>query len=180
MPNWCSNNLEVTGPVEKVRALWDAAQKDEEVGGGLLQALRPMPADLKDTTSPSEGPNWYDWRVTNWGTKWEVSNEGLEFSEIGNGLAQIIGHFESAWAPPTRAFAQYGYENEDVKVILSYYEPGMQFVGRFCVEQGEEDDEYYEYGEESSDTVRDVIGADLDDEWNISEELAEYEDQEDD
>lgn len=175
MPNWCSNTISISGPKDKIRALWDATQKDENEGGGLLQALYPMPKAVGDEkTQDSVMPDWWTWRVNNWGTKWEVSNEGLEYSEDGD-LATISGWFDSAWAPPTGAIFHYGHRNEDVRIELSYYEPGMCFVGKATVEEGIDDDDYFEYGDCDSSNVRDHIGPELDDEWNISESMAEWE-----
>ena len=181
MPNWCSNNISITGPKDKIQALWDQAQKPEEEGGGLLTGMRPMPEFKEPVPDPFTGqveagmPDWWNWRVSNWGTKWEVSNEGLEYTDNGDGTATISGWFESAWAPPVEAFAYYCNEQPDITATLSYYEPGMCFVGKWTSETG---DECYEYGGHGSKTVRDVIGAELDDEWNISEELAQYEEEE--
>jgi hypothetical protein len=56
-------------------------------------------------------------------------------------------------------------------VVLYYYEPGMGYCGKF--EDGY--DEYYEYSDENSKTVRTAIGSDLDDMFGISESMAEYE-----
>ena len=36
----------------------------------LCQTLIPMPQELEDTEGLSDGPNWYNWRLRNWGTKW--------------------------------------------------------------------------------------------------------------
>lgn len=50
MPNWCQNQLDVTGPEEVLRAFKDLAQGE---GGALsLQKLIPMPKELEGTTSP--------------------------------------------------------------------------------------------------------------------------------
>jgi hypothetical protein len=56
-------------------------------------------------------------------------------------------------------------------VEATYYESGMAFVGRWydCY------DECIEFSGETSETVRDVIGDELDDEYGISETMAEYE-----
>jgi len=53
----------------------------------------------------------------------------------------------------------------------------MAFCGVW--EGNEEDffDDYYEYSGETSETVRDVIGAELDDYFNISENMVLYEDE---
>lgn len=64
-------------------------------------------------------------------------------------------------------------------VEATYYEPGMAYVGRCdgSPEFGFTDD-FIEFGGETSKTVRDVIGEELDDEYGISESMAEYEDEE--
>ena len=141
MPNWCNNTINIEGPADKIRALWDAANvPGDDVG--LLNALRPMPAELADTEADgSDGDNWYTWRVANWGTKWEVSMEGLEFSDLGDGRAQITGYADSAWSPPIDAFQAYANANDDVYLELKYFEPGMGFLGVWDSEGG---DAYWE------------------------------------
>jgi hypothetical protein len=129
MPNWCNNTIVIEGPAEKIRALWAAATTVNEEHG-LLNALNPMPEDLADTVADGSAmPNWYNWRVTNWGTKWDVNQEGLEFSDLGDGRARIEGYADSAWAPPLEAFYAYADLNEDVYMELKYFEPGMSFMG---------------------------------------------------
>ena len=192
MPNWCNNNISISGPISKIRPMFEAACDDANDETGLLNFMCPMPSALNDTTSPtppdSEQPvvdghtDWYSWRVDRWGTKWEVSSEGLEYSEdTENGTAEITGWFDSAWAPPIGAVQAYGEANPDVEIVLDYHEPGMCFVGRATVSEGELDDHYVEYSEATSKTVRELIGEDYDDNWAISENMAEWEeDNEDD
>ena len=130
MPNWCNNSITITGPKDKITSLYNEAIQDTNgEDKGLLHAMMPMPAELNDTTAPSEdGADWYSWRTSNWGTKWEVSSEGLELSEDGT---EITGWFDSAWAPPLGAFEHYITENEDVDLVCYYEEPGMDFAGRW-------------------------------------------------
>jgi hypothetical protein len=191
MPNWCNNNIEIHGPIEKIKAMYNEAVSEADDETGLLNYMMPMPKELHDTTSPSDlseedqavliekhgATNWYDWRVSNWSTKWEVSSEGLEFEDNGDGTGSITGWFDSAWAPPIGAVAHYGHRNEDVSITLDYHEPGMAFVGRFTVEEGIDDDTYYDYGDCNSKTVRDVIGEDMDDNWGISDMMSEWEEE---
>jgi hypothetical protein len=208
MPNWCSNSIEIVGPRDKIRALWLDAKQSE----GLLNALRPQPAGL-DITAGREGPdgspeqvaleareaenlekhgarNWYDWNVNNWGTKWDVGLDGLEYEEDADGNfdngtgiphARITGWFDSAWAPPTNAVAYFCEANPDVRVTLDYYEPGMCFVGRMIADNGEvEEDDCVDYTDATSETVRDIVGSEMCDFWNLEEELASYEEDEED
>jgi len=169
MPNWCNNSITIRGSKDKIKSLWDAANVTEDKG--LLNALHPEP------TYDTDG-EWYGWRTANWGTKWEVGKEGLEFVDEGEGAA-ITGWFDSAWSPPVDALRFYCEQNPDVMIDATYFEPGLCFVGRWLhlPEEGV-DDQFYEYGGHSSDNVRDHIGEYLDDQWNISEELAQYEEEE--
>jgi hypothetical protein len=56
-------------------------------------------------------------------------------------------------------------------VKLYYYEPGMCFAGIW--EDG--NDDYYEYGDMSSDEVAETLPAELDEMFCISESMAEWE-----
>ena len=127
MPNWCNNTITLTGPKEKITAIYNKAKEDN----ALLQQLKPMPAELEDTTKGSNGDafNWYDWRVENWGTKWDVDVEdNLELSDDGT---TITGWFDSAWAPPIHAYEYFLTDNEDCSISSCYYEGGMDFAGKW-------------------------------------------------
>jgi hypothetical protein len=174
MPNWCNNNIDITGPADKIKALWDAAQAED---GGLLNAMVPMPVELKDTVKGSNGDavNWYDWSVTNWGTKWDVDLEGIEYTDNEDGTASISGYFDSAWAPPVEAYNRFLEANEDCSLTASYYETGCDFAGLY--DNGDDEhlenlrDEYDLPEDEQSDLFKR-----LDEEYALSEQFAEYDD----
>lgn len=176
MPNWCNNSIEISGPADKIQKLFDAATTSTDTG--LLHAMVAMPAELKGTTSPSDGENWYSWCVSNWGTKWEVDSSNLEIvHDTASNTASIYGWFDSAWAPPIAALVSYGEQNTDVQIELFYNEPGMAFCGKLTVADGEADDDYQEYDGATSEDVRELIGAELDDFFCISEDLASWEEE---
>ena len=182
MPNWCNNTLSIQGPTETLKPLWEETQKT-----GLLQAMKPMPKELDGTTSPSSSAkkpqpmvegfdNWYDWRVQNWGTKWDVDCEGLEFTDNGDGTAAITGWFDSAWAPPTEAFNTFCDDNDNCTLESFYEEGGMDFAGHYI-------DGYDDYLEGIGDYAREVVkgndsGSDLydrlDQELELTESRREY------
>ena len=183
MPNWCNNTLTIQGPTKTLKPLWEEANKE---GSGLLQAMKPMPKGLDDTTSPTpkDKPqpivdgvdNWYDWRVENWGTKWDVDLEGLEFTDNKDGTAAITGWFDSAWAPPTEAFNTFCDDNDNCSLESFYEEGGMDFAGHYS-------DGVDDYLEGISDYAREVVkGNDsgsslydlLDDELELTENRREY------
>ena len=62
------------------------------------------------------------------------------------------------------------------EVVAYYYEPGMAYVGKY--DNGV--DECFDYGGETSATVRDVIGDELDEMFGISDSMAEFEEEEKD
>jgi len=178
MPNWCNNTISIKGSTDTLKPLWDEAQKT-----GLLNAIKPMPEALEGTTSPApkEGKpqplvdgydNWYDWRVANWGTKWEVDTEGLEFTDNGDGTSEIHGWFDSAWAPPIEAYQQFADDFDGCYLEAFYDEPGMCFVGCWDSDGG---DDYYEYSNSTAGTINDDIPKYLVDEFGLDERMAEWE-----
>lgn len=173
MPNWCSNTLTLShdnpAMITRAQAAFDR--------GEFLHEFVPVPQELKDAVADSSTnealvakygySNWYDFCISEWGTKWDV----------GDGSADVIDEntltlsFESAWAPPVVAYEK--FLDLGFRVYAQYYEPGVGFVGTW--DNG--DDEYYDYHEETADTVRSVIGEELDDAWGISESMAEWEEE---
>ena len=166
MPNWCSNNFSITGNTESIKDLWEAAQTAGPDGGfGLLNAIAPI-------------GDWdYGTAVETWGTKWDVSDEGLEYTDNGDGTASISGWFDSAWAPPIGAYEQLAADFDSCIIEASYYEPGMDFAGFWSSENGDEylenlHDEYLIPPEHRSDLYNR-----LDDEYNLSEQFAEWDEE---
>ena len=180
MPNWCNNTITLTGPKEKITAIYNKAKEDN----ALLQQLKPMPTELEGTTSPApkEGEpqplvdgfdNWYDWRVENWGTKWDVDMDGLELSDDGT---TINGWFDSAWSPPIHAYEYFLTENEDCSISSLYYEGGMDFAGKW------EDfaDMTVTPGDFTADEMEDPNSGliyDINENFNMSEFVREYEEE---
>jgi len=136
MPNWCNNTITIQGPTDTVKPLWDEAKST-----GLLNAMKPMPKALEDTTSPcppdKEQPlvdgydNWYDWRVANWGCKWDVDADGLEYTDNGDGTAVISGWFDSPWGPPIEAYNTFLDDMDNCSLEAFYEEGGMDFAGHY-------------------------------------------------
>ena len=181
MPNWCNNGITLRHA--------DPAMIDRVIKGkeGLLMELMPTPQELIDTVSGFMGvdkdaehkaqqaaniekygyKDWYDWNIANWGTKWDFSLENVERQDANT----VTAAFDSAWSPPIGAYA--ALEAMGFEIEAFYYEPGMCFVGKYA----DGVDEYYEYGGETSETVREVIGAELDDYFCISESMSEWEEE---
>lgn len=166
MPNWCSNNITITGPVETIEKLWTTATADDGSGEnretGLLEALAPQ-GEL----------NYRERLLSNWGTKWDVSTEGLDIT-VNDGTASISGWFDSAWTPPLEAYTTFLRNNDDVSIEASYHEPGNGFGGIYTNgdDECQEDlSEQYNLAEEDRSELYNL----LDDEYNLSEQYQEME-----
>ena len=188
MPNWCNNRVVISHEdSSKLNDLVIAIQT-----GRFCDYVIPVPEDLKivagrvgDDTNPEQielerrtaeniqkygAGNWYDFCVNRWGTKWDVDPYDPADVKIDQYGVVEFG-FDSAWAPPTGVYD--ALVEQGFSVEATYYEPGMAFVGRY--DNGYDD--CIEFSGETSKTVRDVIGEELDDEYGISETMAEYEDE---
>jgi len=180
MPNWCNNTITITGPKDKITKLYTEAK----AGNELLQAMYPMPKELEDTTSPApkEGKpqplvdgydNWYDWRVNNWATKWDVDVENLELSEDGT---NISGWFDSAWSPPTGAYEEFLAKNEDCSIKALYYEGGMDFGGEWF-DGGDTCLTMSDYSADQMEDPNEGLIYELNEHFNFAEAVREYEEE---
>ena len=156
MPNWCDNQVTITGPnsvIDKIEKIVkeeeniDLSSKEKGETPGLLQFFHPMPEELMETEKSSDDKkmkkqpvvggfnNWYDWRVQNWATKWDVDiyegsiQEQEELFGPDDGDKRVTFGFDSAWAPPLGAYEHYISNNSDMSIRAVYYEPGCDFMG---------------------------------------------------
>jgi hypothetical protein len=180
MPNWCQNSavFKHKDAAEVARLL--AAFKK----GCLFNEFLPLPNELEDTTSPvpeqdakraaqlSEKygySNWYDWQVANWGTKWDVDGEG-GYGELKTDDPNAVSlYFDTAWAPPINFY--YAMVDMGWSITAYYYEAGMSYCGIF-----EDDDNYIEITGDSRWAEKN-IPKELDEMFGISNEMAEWEEE---
>lgn len=154
MPNWCSNEITI-----KTSALKETVEgliingKDEvdfdivvpspdfENGEGGISEEERSGIDEKIF------PDWYIWRLYNWGTKWH-SNECIIVTNEDKDETYIT--FSTAWSPPTPWFISLceRLKKDGVKgsIILEYLEPGNQIAGNISYLDGEYKGQTYEYG----------------------------------
>jgi hypothetical protein len=151
MPNWCYNTVRLKHEDAKVIDKVQQAFLD----GKLLETLIPYPNGEWD----------YQWCVNNWGTKWDVGGD----SYTRPNPFEILLTFDSAWAPPINAYQSMVEQGFEIKA--SYYEPGMAFAGLW--EDGFDD--YYEYGGMSSEEIEATLPQELNEEYGIAEQVAEWE-----
>ena len=137
MPNWCDNQVTITGPNSVIDKIEKIVRQEEDESMGLLNFMYPMPKELEDTTSPSSSAkkpqpmvdgydNWYDWRCDNWGTKWDVNEfYGVDrqyLTEQNEGESTISFGFSSAWSPPIGAYDKFMDSGHNVEIKPYYYD----------------------------------------------------------
>lgn len=162
MPNWCENELTVTGPVDRVgefmslitqvdqmnldfnlfvpypaeyKHLDQVAQLAHEAWRALPEAERPPYSTL-----PRDGYNsgGYEWCVRNWGTKWNVNHEVGEIKapKSTDRRRSVRLTFNTAWSPPTPVVLAMSHQFPDIKFTLKYWEQGCGFRGTYRAHRG--------------------------------------------
>jgi hypothetical protein len=189
MPNWCNNTLELQhedpAMIERAKRAFAEGKLLNEfcpvpeslhivagrVGADSDEAQKQLEADTARNLELHGYGNWYDYCVNEWGTKWDVG--GNDYNEPQQDSPnKITMSFDSAWAPPCAAMEK--FMDLGFSVRLYYYEPGMCFAGIW--EDGSDD--FYEIGGMNSDQVAEELPSELDEMFCISEQIAEYEEEE--
>lgn len=159
MPNWCSNELTVTGDKEAISRYVAGIQMDNDTESPMLiESYLPTPLEL--TTTMSGGfsdkssqealdlaamqqsnidkyghKDWYDWNIANWGTKW--SDSDTDGGDIYNDGTTVSYTFQSPWGPPEEAFRRISAMFPELTFVLSFCEDGMGFYGATSFFNGE-------------------------------------------
>jgi hypothetical protein len=157
MPNWCNNEVTIThedpAMLERLEEAWRKGRLFAEVIPEPDYAVTPVALTYPDVSAmfakteeerakimanePTiREESWWDWRVQNWGTKWDVGGPNDEGEAYLWGNQQLRICFESAWSPPTGIYEE--LIEQGYGVTAYYWEPGCAFCGRFTTEAGDE------------------------------------------
>lgn len=130
MPNFCENLVTFSHPdPNMIKRVVDANNE-----GCLFQEFVPCPEEL------SENGGWYDWQITNWGTKWDISD--YDDAEIYD-PNEVQLFFTTAWTPPISFYEK--MEEMGFSIDAQYYEPGVGFCGSYK----DSEDDYIEIAGDS-------------------------------
>lgn len=149
MPNWCSNQLTITGPIEELRRFdqnckgFDRFDQDKNKKLKFsFHALLPTPQDIIQAhLDDSSNQKWYNWSLQHWGTKWDVSDIDYDFDQE---IPKITVLFATAWGPPTNLFSNIKTQYPNLYFELKYEEGGMGFAGIFTAHGDDETDDCYD------------------------------------
>ena len=69
---------------------------------------------------------WYNWRVQNWGTKWDCYSLEIDDTDMHYGFEVT---FETAWSPPEESCNAIREQYDDLSRSWFYDEPGCEIAG---------------------------------------------------
>jgi hypothetical protein len=193
MPNWCNNTLIISHPDRAMMKRVIKAYNQNR----LLDEFIPIPLELKEgamnidelrkirnweykkeldamreqlNTKYFGFKDWYDYCVSEWGTKWDVGHGDGYNTKLLKDIDKNTLHlgFDSAWSPPIHAYEKMIEMGFSIRAY--YYEGGCAYCG---VWEDGVDEEYSIDGK--SEWVSDNIPKEINDEFCISESMASWE-----
>jgi hypothetical protein len=124
--NYCENELRIIGPAGDIRAFAQAVESDDELLS--FQCLLPEP-DIGLLGSPQ---GWLNWRMTNWGCKWDA----LDIERSQSTHTEIVYHYETPLGPALNPIRQASKRWPDLTFLLGYAIPGSGHAGMFHLDGG--------------------------------------------
>lgn len=160
MPNWCENELEITGSRKELERLRKFVMSDFNSTYVLsrdgktknddhnpddwvfdFNSVIPYPEkyarqDLEAKSNPKKKDGYnnggYEWCVKNWGTKWDACD--AKWERIDD---RLFYSFNTAWSPPLPVIRKLIGLFPKLEFELTYYEGGMAFQGKYGGKGGE-------------------------------------------
>ena len=161
MPNWCENELRITGPPEEMDRFVREAQGTARRYGPMrkdasppekqmlcFHKLFPVPTELlkrsygadmeheRDLPAIDGCTCGADWEIKYWGCKWGVSNENCQMTTAPDDDIEAGYWFLTAWSPATGFFEHMSKMFPKLRFELTYRELGLGFKGQFIVCNG--------------------------------------------
>ena len=209
MPNWCVNQVDISGDEAEVAKLVEFVKSDEN--SFTFENIVPPPAtpmyssdcthnkyvcgceSVAQPDPENEGKfmwvidgkkveyhgkcpthnehsfsnhpdNWYNWNITNWGTKWsagEVWNDRID--DDGKVDGHTSYNFDTAWSPAEPVVAALAEKFPTLRIAHRYCEAGMGYAGEVLYADGVEiRREEYDMGQMPDDAFTEEWDRDYD------------------
>ena len=160
MPNWCYQQLQVSGSNADLNAFVKATKQISDAGETYygLNHLFPIPQELRETKSgwfgdPEEQAkqeaqenenilkygfrDWYDWANSNWGTKWGACDFEWTGVDDDDTSTCFSADFTSAWSPISNLLRKISEDFPKLVFSLVFTEESDAFVGYEVFYKGE-------------------------------------------
>ena len=165
MPNWCSNNLSMSGPPDQVRAILDAVRPSDGADDEKLRLTKFMPQPVDEAGELIDGVSWqYD----TWGTKWGDCDTLIISEEYTSNLGSGSLTYNTAWGPASGLIKEISRLHPNVTMDIEYEEPGMNFLGVEQYLNGElVHEQHHEYNfDDGFIKLEDGYKVDFDTDWD--------------
>lgn len=134
MPNWCKCNLQIQSTVEDKKQILNSITIRRKTGDTvnkeitfekilktpkkLLEENKHLPLiddePRKDLIEKYGADNWYDWRIKNWGVKWDASEPEFEIDDT------IDVSFQTPWGPPYKILKKLSELHPKARLVLQF------------------------------------------------------------
>jgi hypothetical protein len=137
MPNWCDNTVLIKGEPLDILALMNKVSEDNNPFS--LNKIKPLPDGLRNTKAPAKhnesqqkvdfntknygAADWYEWCVSNWGTKWNTSETLVV--KVSDDCVNYT--FQTAWAPPIPVYEELSKLFPNTNIFANFDESGSDF-----------------------------------------------------
>lgn len=126
MPNWCNNNLTLSGPPDQVRAILNAVRSSDGGDADKLTLTKFMPQPVDEAGELIDGVSWqYD----TWGTKWGDCDTDIITEDYTDNVGSGSITYATAWGPASGLIKEVSRLHPNVTIDVEYEEPGMNFFG---------------------------------------------------
>ena len=92
----------------------------------IIDEEQPIRNGLRFKSTGVMDDRWYNWRVQNWGTKWDCYSLEIDECDMPHGFEV---NFETAWAPPEEIHTAICEQFDDLSISWFYDEPGCEVAG---------------------------------------------------
>ena len=146
MPNHVTNVISFSGDKSRISAMLKEIQNDKHgIGSVDFEKILPMPdtvyngsLGIHERELYGEN-NWYDWRIGNWGTKWN-SYGYTENTTFQDGKIKFL----TAWSAPHPILQKLSEMFPDVKMEHEWADEDIgRNCGRYVYYDGERVEEYF-------------------------------------
>ena len=141
MPNWIKNSVSVCVPKgvdkERLRVFSELVGDDFS-----FERISPMPEKLNQEEIELEKipwnyvPEWYTWRLENWGCKWDSSEVTFIYDHIYTGFpndkVMLSCCFNTPWSPPVEICFKLRHDFPDLLIQWIWYDTD-DFQGCFTL-----------------------------------------------
>lgn len=171
MPNHVTSVITLSGDESRIKAMLEQIKNDEYGLGSVdFNKILPMPeavycGPLGMREKELHGKNnWYDWRITNWGTKWNSYGYNEEYETEDDKL-----QFLTAWGAPHPVIQKLSEMYPDIKFEHEWADEDIgNNCGRYVYYDGERIEEYFpESQKDCLEFAANVMDASLEEDYSM-------------